>query len=54
MGMSSWFHRTSRESDERVAVRQGRAKPLVDDLKVWMRQQRDRLAPSHDLAKAIN
>jgi transposase len=39
---------------ERVAVRQERAKPLVDDLKVWMRQQRDRLAPSHDLAKAIN
>jgi hypothetical protein len=26
----------------------------VDELKVWMRQQRDRLAPSHDLAKAIN
>jgi transposase len=39
---------------ERVAVRQERAKPLVDDLRVWMRQQRDRLAPSHDLAKAIN
>jgi transposase len=39
---------------ERVAVRQERAKPLIDDLKVWMRQQRDRLAPSHDLAKAIN
>ena len=39
---------------ERVAVRQERAKPLVDDLKVWMRQQRDRVAPSHDLAKAIN
>jgi transposase len=39
---------------DRVAVRQERAKPLVDDLKVWMRQQRDRLAPSHDLAKAIN
>jgi transposase len=41
-------------SAERVAVRQERAKPLVDDLRVWMRQQRDRLAPSHDLAKAIN
>ena len=39
---------------ERVAIRQERAKPLVDDLKVWMRHQRDRLAPSHDLAKAIN
>jgi hypothetical protein len=39
---------------ERVAVRQERAKPLVDELKVWMRKQRDRLAPSHDLAKAIN
>jgi transposase len=39
---------------ERVAVRQERAKPLVDELKVWMRQQRDRLAPSHDLANAIN
>jgi hypothetical protein len=33
---------------ERVAVRQEQTKPLVDDLKVWMRQQRDRLAPSHD------
>jgi transposase len=39
---------------ERVAVRQERAKPLVDDLEVWMRRQRDRLAPSHDLAKAIH
>jgi transposase len=39
---------------ERVAVRQERSKLLVDDLRVWMRQQRDRLAPSHDLAKAIN
>jgi transposase len=39
---------------ERVAVRQERAKPLINDLEVWMRQQRDRLAPSHDLAKAIN
>src|SRR6201995_4462980 len=39
---------------ERVAVRQEQAKPLVEDLKVCMRQQRDRLAPSHDLAKAIN
>jgi hypothetical protein len=36
---------------ECVAVRQERTKPLVDDLKVLMRQ-RDRLAPSHDLAKA--
>jgi transposase len=36
---------------DRVAVRQERAKPLVDDLEVWMRQQRDRLAPSRE---AIN
>jgi len=39
---------------ERVAVRQAQARPLINDLEVWMRQQRDRLAPSHDLAKAIN
>jgi transposase len=39
---------------ERVAARQARAKPLINELEVWMRQQRDRLAPSHDLAKAIN
>jgi transposase len=39
---------------ERVAVRQERAKPFINDLKVWMRQQRDRLSPSNDLTKAIN
>jgi hypothetical protein len=36
---------------ERVAVRHERAKPLINDLEVWMRQQRDRLAPSHDSPK---
>jgi transposase len=39
---------------ERVAIRQERAKPRIDDLEVSMRQQRDRLSPSNDLAKAIN
>jgi transposase len=39
---------------ERVAIRQKQAKPRIDDLEVWMRQQRGRLSPSNDLAKAIN
>ena len=39
---------------QRVAVRQAKSKPLVDDLEVWMRQQRALLSPRADLAKAIN
>ena len=40
--------------DERKAVRQERSKPLVAALETWLREQRARLSPKHDLAKAIN
>jgi transposase len=40
--------------DARRAVRQERAKPLVDALHAWLRQQRARLSAKNDLAKAIN
>ena len=39
---------------ERLAVRQISSRPLVDDLKIYVRAQLDRLARGHDLAKAIN
>jgi hypothetical protein len=39
---------------ERLAVRQISSRPLVDDLKIYLRVQLDRLARGHDLAKAIN
>jgi hypothetical protein len=39
---------------ERLAVRQISSRPLVDDLKIYLRAQLDRLARGHDLAKAIN
>jgi transposase len=39
---------------ERLAVRQISSRPLVDDLKIYLRTQLDRLARGHDLAKAIN
>lgn len=40
--------------DERKAVRQERSKPLVVALESWLREQRARLSPKHDLVKAIN
>lgn len=40
--------------DERKAVRQERSKPLVAALETWLREQRARLSPKHDLVKAIN
>jgi transposase len=39
---------------ERVAVRQQRVKPLINDLEAWMRKQRDLLSPNSNPAKAIN
>ena len=39
---------------ERLAVRQERSRPLVEDLQVYMRAQLARLSRGHDLAKAIN
>jgi transposase len=41
-------------AEERLAVRQQRSAPLVADLDVWMREQRARLSPSHEVAKAMN
>jgi hypothetical protein len=39
---------------ERLTVRQMLSRPLVDDLRIYMRAQLERLARGHDLAKAIN
>ena len=40
--------------DERRAVRQSLSKPLVDELLLYMREQRAKLSRGHDLAKAID
>ena len=39
---------------ERRAIRQELSKPLVDELQVYMREQRAKLSRGHDLAKAID
>ena len=39
---------------ERLAVRQKRSRPLVEDLQTYLREQLARLSRGHDLAKAIN
>jgi transposase len=41
-------------AEERLAARQQRSSPLVAELDVWMREQRARLSPGHDVAKAMN
>jgi transposase len=41
-------------AEERRAVRQKLSKPLVDELQVYMREQRAKLSRGHDLAKAID
>jgi len=43
-----------KNAEERRAVRQERSKPLVEELLVYMREQRARLSRGHDLAKAID
>ena len=40
--------------DERRAMRQMLSKPLVEELQLYMREQRAKLARGHDLAKAID
>jgi transposase len=40
--------------EERVAVRQTSSRPLVDNLRAYMREQAAKLSPRHDLVKAIN
>ena len=40
--------------EERLAVRRNLSRPLVDDLRVYMREQAAGLSRGHDLVKAIN
>jgi transposase len=40
--------------DERVAVRQTQAKPLVEDLEAWFRAERRKLSSKNRIAKAID
>src|SRR5271168_3385819 len=42
-----------RSPEERLAVRRAESRPLVDDLKVYMREQAAKLSRGHDLVKAI-
>ncbi len=39
--------------DERVRLRQARAKPIFDDLEVWLRAQLPKISGKSELAKAI-
>jgi transposase len=41
-------------AEERRRVRQELSKPLVDELHIYMREQRAKLSRSHDVAKAID
>jgi len=43
-----------KSAEERRAVRQELGKPLVEELQVYMREQRAKLSRGHDLAKAID
>ena len=43
-----------RSAGERLAVRRQFSKPLVDDLQIWMAENRARLANKNPLAKAID
>jgi transposase len=40
-------------ADERRALRQERSKPLAVSLEAYLREQRAKLSPKHDLAKAM-
>jgi transposase len=42
-----------RPPDERVRLRQARAKPILDDLEAWLRAQLPRISGKSELAKAI-
>lgn len=42
-----------RSPDERLAVRQARAKPLLDALRRWLEQERDKLPRKSETVKAI-
>jgi len=43
-----------KSAEERRTVRQERSRPLVEELQVYMREQRAKLSRGHDLAKAID
>ena len=43
-----------RSAEERLAVRQARVAPLVNDLKAWMMEERAKLSRHSDVAKAMN
>jgi transposase len=43
-----------KSAEERGTVRQERTRPLVEELQVYMREQRAKLSRGHDLAKAID
>jgi transposase len=40
--------------EQRLAVRREPSRPLIDELEIWMRQQRALLSTKNDTAKAIN
>jgi transposase len=44
----------SKTSEQRLAVRRERSRPLIAELEIWMRQQRALLSTKNDTAKAIN
>jgi transposase len=39
---------------ERLRVRQERSRPLINDLHIWLREQRPKLSQNSDTTKAIN
>ena len=43
-----------KSAEERLAVRRGLSRPLVEDLHAYLREQAARLSRGHDLVKAIN
>ena len=43
-----------RSPEERLEVRRAESRPLVDDLKAYMREQAAKLSRGHDLVKAIH
>ncbi len=43
-----------KSANDRLAVRQDKSRPLVEELELYLRAQLERLARGHDLAKAIN
>lgn len=41
-------------ADERKATRQQLSRPLIEDMEIWMREQRAKLSRGSDLAKAFD